>query len=389
MATRTRTRSATAVNARGKHRGSSHLDGSERLPKKRRTATRKNQTSVAAAGGGGARRGGGGGGGRGVRGGDDGSTSHLVVVHDDPMIIDVDDREPSTTPLSLSLSTSSGTVPPPSSALSDEGVRYDHEYDLDVHQTHLENEIRYFTPLPFLDVGAQQVNSKMRAILIEWLIEVAEEYSLTSLTLFLSVKYVDRFLCEAEVSRSTLQLLGVTSMLIASKYEEVLAPIVDDFVYITDGTYSREEILHTEQIVLRVLGFRLSLTTTQNFLDRFLLFMGVQNDARVAHHAHYLAELSLPLYSLTNCFPSHTAAACVVLSLHTFQKPYYTPAFKSFVKFTPADLLPPIREIYDAYVAVSMVDESQGSVHPAREKYKAAKYLTVSDIAPPTNLPFS
>lgn len=56
----------------------------------------------------------------------------------------------------------------------------------------------------------------MRSILIEWLIEVAVEYSLTDMTLFLAVKYVDRFLSQAEVSRSTLQLLGVTAMLIAS-----------------------------------------------------------------------------------------------------------------------------------------------------------------------------
>ena len=64
--------------------------------------------------------------------------------------------------------------------------------------------------------------------------------------LYLSTNYVDRFLSTFPVMRGRLQLVGVTCMLIASKYEEIFAPRVEDFVYITDSTYSETEVLQME-----------------------------------------------------------------------------------------------------------------------------------------------
>ena len=77
----------------------------------------------------------------------------------------------------------------------------------------------------------------MRAILVDWLVEVAEEYNLRQVTLFTSVNYIDRCLALFQVTRHQLQLLGCACMLIASKYEEIYAPCVDEFVYISDNTY--------------------------------------------------------------------------------------------------------------------------------------------------------
>lgn len=78
------------------------------------------------------------------------------------------------------------------------------------------------------------VNEKMRAILIDWLVEVHLKFKLVPETLYLTVNLIDRYLEKVEVMRDKLQLVGVTAMLIASKYEEIYAPEVQDFVYITD-----------------------------------------------------------------------------------------------------------------------------------------------------------
>lgn len=83
----------------------------------------------------------------------------------------------------------------------------------------------------------------MRAILVDWLIEVHYKFKLLPETLFLTVNLIDRFLEREAIHRTKLQLVGVTSMLIASKYEEIYAPEVKDFVYITDRAYQKEEIL--------------------------------------------------------------------------------------------------------------------------------------------------
>ena len=87
------------------------------------------------------------------------------------------------------------------------------------------------------------INDKMRAILVDWLVEVHLKFKLMPETLYLTVNLIDRFLAKKPVTRKNLQLVGVTAMLIASKYEEIWAPEVRDFVYISDKAYTREQIL--------------------------------------------------------------------------------------------------------------------------------------------------
>jgi G2/mitotic-specific cyclin-B, other len=90
----------------------------------------------------------------------------------------------------------------------------------------------------------------MRSILIDWLVEVHLKFKLVPESLYLTVNLIDRYLEREQVHRSKLQLVGVTAMLIACKYEEIYPPIVKDFVYITDNAYTKEEILEQERIML-------------------------------------------------------------------------------------------------------------------------------------------
>jgi len=88
----------------------------------------------------------------------------------------------------------------------------------------------------------RDINHSMRSILVDWLVEVSQEYRLESQTLYMAVSYIDRFLSEMEVQRGKLQLVGVTALLLASKYEELYPPAVDEFVYITDNSCSRDQV---------------------------------------------------------------------------------------------------------------------------------------------------
>ncbi|CAI5969436.1 unnamed protein product [Closterium sp. NIES-65] len=102
------------------------------------------------------------------------------------------------------------------------------------------------------------INDKMRAILLDWLIEVHLKFKLMPETLFLTANLIDRYLSLAPVRRRNLQLVGVTAMLIASKYEEIWAPEVRDFVYISDNAYSRAEVIALEKDMLNALRFQLT-----------------------------------------------------------------------------------------------------------------------------------
>merc|ERR1712077_141424 len=100
---------------------------------------------------------------------------------------------------------------------------------------------------------------KMRAVLVDWLVEVHQQFTLLEETLFLSVAILDRYMqLQAEnITRKKLQLVGVTAMFIAAKYEEMYAPEIGDFVYITDNAYSQSQIREMEMDVLQVLRFDL------------------------------------------------------------------------------------------------------------------------------------
>ena len=114
------------------------------------------------------------------------------------------------------------------------------------------------------------IDDSMRTILVDWLVEVADEFGLSPQTLFAAVNHTDRFLSTMSVRRTKLQLIGITSILLASKYEEVYPPRMVDFYTIADRAYRMDQILKMEHVILRELRFDMGCVTVASFLDRFL-----------------------------------------------------------------------------------------------------------------------
>ncbi|XP_042009355.1 G2/mitotic-specific cyclin-2-like [Salvia splendens] len=163
------------------------------------------------------------------------------------------------------------------------------------------------------DYMARQVdiNDRMRAILIDWLIEVHYNFELMDETLFLTVNLIDRFLAVQPVERKRLQLVGVTAMLLACKYEEVSVPVVEDLVSISDRAYSRKEVLEMEKLMVNTLQFNLSLPTPYVFMRRFL--KAAQSDKKLELLSFFILELSLVEYEMLR-FPLSLLAAAAVFT---------------------------------------------------------------------------
>ena len=168
----------------------------------------------------------------------------------------------------------------------------------------------------------QDINEKMRSILVDWLVDVHLKFKLVPETLYLTVNLIDRFLMVKSVSRKHLQLVGVTAMLVASKYEEIWAPEVRDFVYISDRAYNRDQILNMEKIMLNSLKFNLTVPTHYHFLHRFLKVAGLAENAEAVNYASYLVELSLPEYASLRFRYSQVAAAAVYATMSRFEASY-------------------------------------------------------------------
>lgn len=97
------------------------------------------------------------------------------------------------------------------------------------------------------------IQPRMRAILLDWLIEVCDVYKLHRETYYLAVDYIDRYLSgPRKISKNQLQLIGITCLFIAAKIEEIYPPKIHEFAYVTDTACTDDEILGQELIILKV-----------------------------------------------------------------------------------------------------------------------------------------
>lgn len=245
-------------------------------------------------------------------------------------------------------------------------------------------------PIPnYIEKIQTDVSANMRGVLVDWMVEVAEEYKLGSDTLYLSISYLDRFLSMNILSRQRLQLLGVSSMLIASKYEEITPPHVEDFCYITDNTYRRDEVVKMEADILKSLNFEMGNPTAKTFLRRFTNI--AQEDFKIPNLqleflGYYLAELSLLDYNFVKFLPSLVAASVVFLAKFIIRPKLHPwgPNMQQYTGYKPADLRPCVILLHDLYMA-----RRGGSLIAVREKYKLHRFKCVAMMPSPPEIPFS
>eukprot|EP00048_Salpingoeca_helianthica_P002460 m.57548 g.57548 ORF g.57548 m.57548 type:complete len:367 (+) comp12113_c0_seq2:88-1188(+) len=222
----------------------------------------------------------------------------------------------------------------------------------------------------------QEINGKMRGILVDWLVEVHMRFKLLQETLFMTIDIIDRFLAIRNVPRNKLQLVGITAMLIASKYEEMYPPEVRDFVYIADNAYSRTDIFAMEALILRVLDFNLSTPLSLHFLRR--CSRACHADTRVHSLAKYFLEVKMMSYKMAHVKPSATAAASVWLARRILEptEQTWTPTAEYYSDYSEAQLQPIIAGLQAELVAAHQPAQS-GAV---RKKYASSRLMSVSDL---------
>lgn len=153
----------------------------------------------------------------------------------------------------------------------------------------------------------------MRTTLIDWLLQVHLRYHMLPETLWIAVNIVDRFLSTRVVSLVKLQLVGVTAMFIAAKYEEILAPSVEEFVYMTENGYTKDEILKGERIILQTLDFAISsYCSPYSWVRR--ISKADDYDVQTRTLSKFLMEVTLLDHRFLRCKPSMIAAIGMYLA---------------------------------------------------------------------------
>lgn len=89
---------------------------------------------------------------------------------------------------------------------------------------------------------------------------------------------MERILSIRNIKKKEFQLLGVTSLFIASKYEDIYAPEVDELCYLCDNAYQKEELLKMESFILSTLGFEILFVSIQDVLEHFFITLNIKNE---------------------------------------------------------------------------------------------------------------
>jgi len=246
------------------------------------------------------------------------------------------------------------------------------EYAQDIFQV-LKREEPVHLPSPSYMERQVHVNAKMRAILIDWLVDVHKKYKLRPETLFLAVHLIDRYLEVQVTAQRHLQLVGVTALLIAAKFEEVYPPQIKDFVYVTDKAYSKEDILKMEVSILKALQFKICRPTAMHFLERYQSVNGCTDAHRDL--AQYVLELTLVDYKMLKYAPSHMAAASVLLSNKLLRRPSWTPAAVRHTKMTEPMLKECAKEM-----CVLLENSENNPLQAVRKKFSQLKHHSVAKL---------
>ncbi|GAB6021780.1 G2/mitotic-specific cyclin-B2 [Chamberlinius hualienensis] len=197
------------------------------------------------------------------------------------------------------------------------GILFDRHYGREILSYVKQLEIIRSLPRTYLMTTDEKdiVNSKIRAVIVDWLIQVQHYLELSNETLHLSIKIIDHFFSiKCDLSPDKLQLAATASLLISSKIVERIPPKIATLVHLTADSYTKSDMLKMEQLILNCLNFTLVLPEPTVFLDRCYQISGAKNTL-LRHLSHFLVELMVTNVKSVQTLPSLMASASFCLAL--------------------------------------------------------------------------
>ncbi|KAL4617587.1 G2/mitotic-specific cyclin-B1-like [Arapaima gigas] len=247
------------------------------------------------------------------------------------------------------------------------------EYVKDIYKYLRQLEVEQSVRPKYLE--GQEVTGNMRAILIDWLVQVQIKFRLLQETMYMTIAIIDRFLQDHPVPKKQLQLVGVTAMFIASKYEEMYPPEIADFAFVTDRAYTTAQIRDMEMKILRVLKFSFGRPLPLQFLRRASKVAEVTAEQHTL--AKYFVELTMVDYEMVHFPPSQVASAAFALMLKVLNCGEWSNVLQHYMNYTEDGLVPVMQ-----HIAKNVVKVNEGlTKHLAvKNKYASQKQMKISTI---------
>ncbi|CCI39810.1 unnamed protein product [Albugo candida] len=254
------------------------------------------------------------------------------------------------------------------------------QYAEEITKYQLSVEKEFMTSCSYMS-RQSDINSKMRSILIDWLVDVHCKYDLTPHALHIAIQLIDRYLEKnLSVPRQRLQLVGVTAMFIASKYEEIYPPEAEDFVRITDNAYTRDEVFGMEESILSSVSYRVTFPTAYHFIQRFFKASGTSDD-RVHYFAHYIIDRSLQEYKLIRHRPSLIASSALYISKCQMNEfPLWNSILEHHTSYKEAELSKCVADLREMLWNAQNGVGKTSKLSAVRRKFEKERFMGVAKL---------
>ncbi|UXI20678.1 uncharacterized protein NH340_JMT06620 [Sarcoptes scabiei] len=218
----------------------------------------------------------------------------------------------------------------------------------------------------------KEITEMMRVVLVDWLVEVQQTFELNHETLYHAVKLIDHYLMKNSISRHRFQLLGITAVFVAAKLDERIYPIIDDFIYISDDAYDRDDIIKMEIELLKILDFDLNYPLSYSFLRRFARCSSQTIETLTL--SRFILESSLMDYSFIDELDSKIAAASLLLALK-MKNLSWNAALEFYSGYNESDLI-------DLMKRLNKLIKTKSKYETIRKKYSDKVFFEVANIRP-------
>ena len=258
---------------------------------------------------------------------------------------------------------------------NEENISFSGEYLNEIYSNLLQDEknLLYKPKIGYMNMQ-NDINEQMRAILIDWLIEVHYRFRLKSETLFQTVWIIDTYLSMFPIIRARLQLLGIASLLISCKSQEIYYPQLNELIDITDGAYIKDELIEMEAHVLKVLNFNIVSPTSNDFYN--IIAKAFNFDNRQFFLGKYFLESSLIDYQMIKYSSSVIAVSCAYIVMKFFSINNYKCLYSDEVIKENC----PQKVIKDAAREICFLVKnlSESSLKAVKDKYSLPQFLNVA-----------
>ncbi|KAJ3448495.1 cyclin-a2-4 [Anaeramoeba flamelloides] len=252
------------------------------------------------------------------------------------------------------------------------------EYSKEIFENKRKNETKHLPSPTYLE-DQRGIKPLHRKILVNWLGCVCQELNLHSETLHLSINYFDRFLSKQQCQSKYLQLVAISCLFIASKYEEIYPPELEDLSALTKYGCTPDQILKCETMILNCLRFQCTVVTSKQLLRWYI--RAASASIRLMFTANYLLELQILDYNFLQFKPSMVAASCVAAARWILycqctngEKHWWCETMEHYTGYKDSDLKKCISMLIQAYK-----DAPEADYTSTYEKYAIEQLRNVSE----------